>query len=245
VNVDRVVSVVVIAMIVAGGTAALRARWKDSTPLGLGVRIGFAKELLVGVLIGALGMTVTVGAILGAGGARIRDVGLDWSRLGIAIVVFGGAAVLEEVIYRALMLNGLIQLTGRPMLAIIVSAAVFGVAHLTGSPHATAISVLSNALGGAMYGVAFVRTRRIWMPVGIHFAWNFVQGTIFGFPVSDTSTYSGALVHLVIEDSQWLSGGLYGPEASVLSIPARLLIIGLVVLATRSAKPWGSGKRLF
>lgn len=65
----------------------------------------------------------------------------------------------------------------------LISAVAFGCIHLS-NPSASALSVLGNTLGGVIYGVAFVATGRIWMSLGLHFAWNFVQGPVFGFPVS-------------------------------------------------------------
>ncbi|MFD0691090.1 CPBP family intramembrane glutamic endopeptidase [Actinomadura fibrosa] len=209
--------------------AALFARWKRGTPLGLGVRNGCVREIATGALIGTAGMGATVTAVLLCTDSHVQDVRLDMKRLGVGLAVLAVAAVGEELVYRALMLNGLATLTRRPWAALAVSAAVFGVVHLTDSSHATAISVLSNTMGGVMYGVAFLRTGRIWMPVGIHFAWNFVQGTIMGFAVSDNTDYSGGLVHPVVEGTTWLTGGGYGPEGSVFSLVARAAIIAAVL----------------
>lgn len=80
-----------------------------------------------------------------------------------------------------------------------------------------------------MYGVAYLRTGRIWLPVGIHFAWNYLQGTVMGLPISDDTAYSGVLVHPAIEGPTWLTGGGYGPEGSVFSLLSRAAIIATVL----------------
>ncbi len=63
-------------------------------------------------------------------------------------------------------------------LAIAISAAAFGYIHFR-NPGATAITMFGNGLGGLMYGIAFLGGRNIWLPVGLHFGWNFFQGAIF------------------------------------------------------------------
>ena len=60
------------------------------------------------------------------------------------------------------------------------------------NPNASWLSVLSNGLGGVMYALAFLGTRRIWMSWGLHLAWNFVPGPVFGFPISGTADFSRA-----------------------------------------------------
>ena len=71
-----------------------------------------------------------------------------------------------------------VRLTGSAAIALVVSSVGFGLLHLVTTADATTLSVLSTTLGGVMYGLAYLRTGRIWMGVGIHFAWNFVQGTV-------------------------------------------------------------------
>ena len=79
-----------------------------------------------------------------------------------------------------------------------------------------------------MYGLAFVYTRKIWLPWALHFAWNYVQGPILGFPVSGFNVEG--ILKLNILDHSWLSGGLYGPEGGIVGIAFRLIVILLIVL---------------
>ncbi|MCO6011055.1 CPBP family intramembrane metalloprotease [Actinoallomurus purpureus] len=235
---DDVVGLLTITTVSVCAVAAIGTRWKKRVPLGLGVRHGAVSELTTGLVIGTSVMTLLSSALLAAGRGRVEHIGIDVERLGLGFLVLAVAALGEEVVYRSLLLTGLIVLVRRPVVALALSAALFGLVHLTGSPDATAISLLSNAMGGVMYGVAFLRTGRIWMPVGVHFAWNFVQGTLFGFPISDETAYSGAILHLRIDQhDRWLGGGAYGPEGSILSLLARGAIIVLILLATRDRNP--------
>jgi membrane protease YdiL (CAAX protease family) len=138
------------------------------------------------------------------------------------------AAPEEEIINRSVLLSGLaIAFGGRTKLAVILSAVVFGLGHLT-NPGASATSALGNALGGLIYGYAFVMTGRLWLPIGLHFAWNFVQGPVLGLPVSGHAM--GGLQQIHDLGPAWLTGGSYGPEAGAVGIAFRFVELALVVL---------------
>ena len=202
-----------------------------SSALGLGVRdFPVGRQLLVGFGIGTVGIAVTTGLLRATDHAKITGADLDLRRLGLGLLVFGVSAVVQEILFRSLLLGGVRRLTGSAGVALVASSALFGVMHLAFSDDATAISVLSNAMGGLMYGIAFIRTGRIWLGVGLHFAWNLVQGTLLGFVVSGNADYSDALMHVMTWGRTWLSGGDYGPEGSVFSLVGRAAVIGLLVI---------------
>ena len=198
--------------------------------LGVGVRgIPVGRQLMVGFGIGTTGIAVTAGLMLATGHAEVTGVGLEPGRLALGLLVFGIAAVVEELLFRALLLGGLRRLTGSAGVALALSAALFGLLHLVTTDDTTAVSVLSTTMGGLMYGVAYLRSGRIWLGVGVHLAWNVVQGTVLGFVVSGNDDYSDALVHVTTSGAQWLGGGAYGPEGSVLSLVGRAVVIGLLL----------------
>ena len=102
------------------------------------------------------------------------------------IVTFCSLAVMalgEELLFRGFMLSGLMHILKNKYIAVWITAILFGLAH-AGNPNATIVSIVSNGLGGVMYAIAFIESNSIWLPFGLHFAWNFFQGPIFGFPVS-------------------------------------------------------------
>jgi membrane protease YdiL (CAAX protease family) len=212
--------------------------------LGIGVR-GFpvGRHLLVGFGIGTVGIAVTTGLLRATDHAKITGADLDLRRLGLGLLVFGVSAVVQEIVFRSLLLGGLRRLTGSAGLALVVSAALFGLVHLVLSADATTISVLSNTMGGLMYGVAFLRSGRIWLPVGVHLAWNLVQGTVLGFVVSGNGDYSDALMHVMTWGPTWLSGGAYGPEGSVFSLVGRAAVIGLLVIPAVAGRAGAPGRR--
>jgi hypothetical protein len=118
-------------------------------------------------------------------------------------------------------------------LALALSAAIFGLIHLF-NPHSTlwgAIAIILEA--GIMLGAAYILTRRLWFPIGIHFAWNFTQGGIFGVAVSGSR--STGLLRGTLSGPDWLSGGEFGAEGSA---PAIVLCAtaGIVLLAIARRK---------
>lgn len=188
------------------------------------------RQLLLGAAIGATGIAVTAALMAVTGDVHAGGFELDLGVLVVALLVLGASAVVEELVFRALLLGGLLRLTGSAVLALLVSSALFGLLHLVTTADATTLSVLSTTMGGVMYGVAYLRTGRIWLGVGIHFAWNFVQATVLGFTMSGTDDYSGALWQL-------RGGGDYGPEGTVWSLAGRSVVIALVLLLTRDRGP--------
>ncbi|MFC6344437.1 CPBP family intramembrane glutamic endopeptidase, partial [Nocardioides hankookensis] len=186
-----------------------------------------------GLAIAAAGMLTTTGLMALAGVAHVDGVTVDPALLLLGLLVFSLSGYVEELLFRVLMLGGLVRLTGRPWLALALMAVAVGAFHLATTAHTTVLSVASSTLGGVMYGVAFLRTGTLWLGLGVHIGWNWFQGTVLGFTVSGTDDYSGALLQVHTSGADWLGGGSYGPEGSVLSLVGRLVIIGLIVLVTR------------
>lgn len=139
------------------------------------------------------------------------------------------ASFIEEFINRGLMVNGLKIILKRNWLIIIVIAILFGLGH-TANPNANAISVLSSSFGGVIYTVAFLGVKNIWFPWTLHFCWNTFQ-FLFGFPVSGMEVPQ-IVIQTDIKDSI-LSGGLYGPEAGLIGIAARGVILAGILYYLR------------
>jgi len=93
---------------------------------------------------------------------------------------------------------------------------LFGAAHLR-NPFQNWISTLNTALVGVLLAICYLRTRALWLPLGIHFAWNFVQGYVLGFPVSGIALQHSIFQAKIIGPA-YLTGGAYGPEGSILSL---------------------------
>ncbi len=143
------------------------------------------------------------------------------------------AAMVEEVSFRGYPFQKLVDSIGS-LLAVIAFSALFGLAHWH-NPNATITSTANTALVGVLFAVAYLRTRALWLPWGIHFAWNFTLGAVFGLPVSglDLSTW----VHGSAFGPVWLTGGSYGVEGGIAGTIAIALGFGLVLLVPASPRP--------
>ncbi len=114
---------------------------------------------------------------------------------------------------------------------LIISSAIFGVLHLA-NPHATWISALGIFFAGLFLGFAYIRTRQLWLSIGLHIGWNFFEGVLFGFPVSGLDIYH--LTRINVSGPELWTGGAFGPEAGLILLPAIALGSCLVYLYTRS-----------
>jgi uncharacterized protein len=105
------------------------------------------------------------------------------------------------------------------ILAFAFSSMVFGILHL-GNPNATWISTINLTLAGMFLGLGMVLTGSLAIPIGLHIAWNFFQGNVFGFPVSGMQTAATFIATETTESGAWLMGGSFGPEAGLIGLAA-------------------------
>jgi membrane protease YdiL (CAAX protease family) len=186
--------------------------------VGLAFHPDWVKELCVGLGIGGV-MMVSVGGAEGllalARFARNPLPGRAELAYGSGLfLVLLISATNEELAFRGYPFQKLVESLGPPG-AVAVSSACFGLAHL-GNPHHTWISTLNTMLVGIPLSIAYLRTRALWMPVGIHFTWNYVQGFVFGLPVSGIA-FPHSLLKVQVHDATWLTGADYGPEGGLVS----------------------------
>jgi hypothetical protein len=204
-----------IACVLGWAAYALYARWVERRGAGEFGRAGGLQELGAGLLIGAALFSAVVGVQALFGAYRITG----W-RDDLTVMVFRG------VIFR------LLEESLGTWIALAISAALFGLGHLA-SPGATPLTALAIALeAGIMLAAAYVLTRRLWLAIGIHAAWNFTQSGIFSVPTSGipmNGIFIGSL-----SGPTWLSGGAFGAEASVVAVAlCTALGLGLLWLAHR------------
>jgi membrane protease YdiL (CAAX protease family) len=148
-----------------------------------------------------------------------------WNALVLNLFVLAVAALAEEVGFRGYVFQRLIEAAGEAW-ATVLMAVLFGIVHLQ-NPHATVGSTLSTVLAGVLFSVAYLRTRALWLPWGMHFGWNASMAVLFGLPMSGIGNFA-SVVETQTDTPRWLTGGLYGPEASVLA--SVVLLAGLIVL---------------
>jgi membrane protease YdiL (CAAX protease family) len=125
------------------------------------------------------------------------------------------AAVGEEIIFRGVIFRLLEEAFGT-VVALVVSAIVFGLLHMLNSG-ATITGVVAVALeAGVLLGLAYVLARSLWLPIGIHLGWNFTEGGIFGSAVSGGA--SAGVFPMALHGPTLVTGGTFGLEASIISV---------------------------
>jgi hypothetical protein len=187
---------------------------------------GAARELGAGLLAGVLLFSLVMAAI--ALGGSYRVTGWNGTAGLVAALAIGlGPGFFEEIVMRGLIFRLVEQWLGS-WIALAVSAALFGAAHLA-NEHATLIAGSAIAIeAGVMLAALYMLTRRLWAAIGLHAAWNFAQGGIYGIPVSGHA--SNGVLAQVTRGPDWLTGGAFGAEASLPAVVIATLF-GLAVLA--------------
>lgn len=197
--------------------------------MGLGFHSRWGKELGQGLLIGGTMLLMAVTLEWGCGLAHFTFIPhpVLWPGIG-ACGLFAVGAVNEEAVFRGYPFQRLVD-SITPWGAIAVTSAFFGLAHL-GNPHKTWISTINTMLVGVPFAIAYLRTRSLWMPIGMHFIWNFLLDFLLGLPVSGLNLTTSVLTARV-QGPVWLTGGDYGPEGGFLATIAILLVTVYVAFA--------------
>jgi hypothetical protein len=205
-------------------------RVEHRTPAEL-ARPGAVRDLRRGALLGA-GLFGVTAAILWAAGSLTLTGDVTLSAVWPALAAAALAAVFEELMLRGVVFRLVEQRRGTTI-ALGFSAIVFGALHLL-NPGASLTSAAAIALeAGVLLGAAYVLTRSLWLPIGLHFGWNATQSGIFGSPVSGVD--AAGLFDTKLTGSQLLSGGTFGVEGSVVTV-ATCLVLAAVVLRMARAR---------
>ncbi|MEO6113302.1 MAG: type II CAAX endopeptidase family protein [Sphingomicrobium sp.] len=213
---------------------------RDDLPLAgsaKGVSVGAGFGFLLFSLIVGIAALFDVYNIVGPGGTDQVIPSL------IAIAILPG--FMEELLFRGILFHFL-EKFGGSWFALAMTSALFGLAHIF-NDNATALSSFAIAIeAGVLLGGAYMLTRSLWMPIGLHASWNFTQGEIYDVPVSGFDQHG--LVTAQLSGPELLSGGAFGLEASVIAmIIATAAGVWLVLRAVRSGytlRPWWVRRRL-
>jgi membrane protease YdiL (CAAX protease family) len=173
------------------------------------------RRLVIGLAAGLAIFSVAVAVAAALGVYRVVGQG-DLS--GFVPALLASAifpAVSEELVFRGILFRWMEE-WGGSWVALLVTSALFGAAHLM-NPNASAIAAVGIAFeAGVMLGAAYMLTRSLWLPMGLHAAWNFAQGEIYDIPVSGTPVHG--MVDARLCCNPLLTGGGFGLEASVIAI---------------------------
>jgi uncharacterized protein len=156
----------------------------DRRPLGsFGLRLDFLAIRDVGIGIAIPISQLGIFFCIQLAGDWVRVKGFSWNGdvLRRALWRWTGVALFEELAVRGYLFQSLLTIGGRrygPVLALAVTSTSFGLLHVNATPFAA----LALIVVGVELGVAYLVTRRLWLPIAMHFAWNLVEGTLLGFP---------------------------------------------------------------
>jgi membrane protease YdiL (CAAX protease family) len=211
----------------------LSARWLDRRRPAELARDGAPGLVGRGLLIGIAACAATVGLIALTGGYQVLGLGSPGGAIGI-LGLMVGVAVTEEALFRGVLfriVEGWLGTWG----ALGLTAVLFGGLHLV-NPDASVVGALAIAIeGGVLIGAGYVATRSLWFPIGLHLGWNWVLGGVFGATVSGTDSTPG-LLHSALTGPDLLTGGAFGPEASLFAV---LVCAVPAVLFLRKARAEG------
>jgi membrane protease YdiL (CAAX protease family) len=207
-------------------------------------QVGFApqhaiRDLVLGLIAGAALFTVVVLELVVTGHYRVSAVALT-PDLAMAVLLLLPGAALEEMLFRGVLFRLNEEWAGS-WVAIVVSAALFGAAHAA-NQGATWISTIAITLeAGVLLAAAYMVTRTLWFPIGMHFGWNFFEGPVYGTQVSGGHLTTSLLAGHV-SGPVWLTGGTFGPEAGVPAI-LTCVIAAAILLAYANAQGKIIGRR--
>lgn len=174
------------------------------------------KNALLGFLTGGLFFCAVTAVFMVTGCSRIEYASPAWPYILNNLFLFFLVACSEEVIFRGIIFRMIDERYGL-WLALGISALVFGALHIF-NPNATLWSSLAIAVeAGILLGAAYKYSGSLWLPIGLHWAWNFAQGNVFGYPVSGGSMQE-SIFRTEVSGPDIITGGAFGPEASIVSV---------------------------
>ena len=187
---------------------------EDSESLSFGSKM---RMMGIGWAVSGVNFLAIIVCLFLCGYYRIVTVEFDVASQLSWLSLFLLVGVVEEVIFRGILFR-LIADKWNIAVGLTTSSLLFGLAHL-GNPGATLWAALAIALAsGWLFGMAYAYHQTIWVPIGMHWAWNYLEGGVFGCAVSGTPLDYRPLITPKISGTDLLSGGVFGPEASIICV---------------------------
>lgn len=197
---------------------------RDITELS---RTGSIRESLVGLFTGVLCISLIIVVLDLLGYYEVLSTNSAAALL-MPLFYFTTLSVFEELVFRGIIYRITEESLGTN-LALIISALLFGLAHLP-NENANAISVVSAASGGILAGLLFSMTKRLWLPIFFHAGWNWAQISL-GVTVSGIEVLPGFL-QAKLEGPEIITGGAFGPENSVITLVLVLILSAVAYYLT-------------
>jgi len=209
--------------------------------LGCTPHPGWIRNLALGSILGAASLLLAALITAATRGTQFKfdpaGAGSITRTLTLSLGIFVFAAAAEEVLFRGYPLQTLTR-ANLAWLGVLLTSVPFATVHLN-NPHAVpGFTFINTALAGVWLAVAYLRTRSLWLPLGLHWSWNWVQASLLGLPVSGIERIAPApLLKGLNLGPDWLTGGAYGIEggaACTIALVVSTLIIWRVKLFARA-----------
>lgn len=208
-----------IALLAAVLAVTIRYDRMPAAWAGLGLHPWTLREFLLGLMLGGVMILVAWIPIALMAGVRFEgvDAPLLFAEYTLYIVL---SAAGEELLFRGYLFQRLMEIVGATAAALL-GAFFFAAAHMW-NPSLSLTGVLNLFLAGLLFAGAYLRTGSLWMPIGIHIAWNFVTAKIIGLPLSGVERGSSVL-RTGLTGPDVITGGWFGPEGGLIGTVALLL----------------------
>jgi len=194
---------------------------------------GLVKNLTIGVLTGFILQSFTILIMYLNGNYSVLKIN-PVSFILIPFAIMFTVAIIEEILVRGIIFRIVEEKLGS-YISLTISSVLFGVFHLA-NPHGTLISGICITTAGFMLGAAFIYSRNLWMPIALHFAWNFTQSGIYG-AVTSGNEKTSSLLEAKIQGPEFITGGAFGPEGSIQAILfCALATVLLLILCQKNGK---------
>jgi membrane protease YdiL (CAAX protease family) len=208
--------------------------------LGLQLKAHLIQDILAGILIAGVMMGLIFVLEWGLGWLKLE--GFAWqvrpaSQVALEVLfwlgLFAAVGWQEELQARGYWLQNLADGMGM-FWGVLISSVLFALEHLL-NPNVSWNAVAGLVLAGLFLAYGYLRTRQLWLPIGLHIGWNFFEGTVFGFQVSGLSEMP-YLIRQTVQGTDLVTGGAFGPEAGLVILPAMALGVLLIYGYTRRRK---------
>lgn len=204
---------------------------RNISSIGFSIHNWF-KKYSIGFLVGLILMSLVVLTLhlfgfVSVEKSPIQPVG-KFALLNIFIILIGWIVQggTEEVLTRGWLMN-ILSARYNMNIGLFISSVLFGLLHLF-NPNINLIAILNIVLVGYLFGLYVIKTNDLWGACGMHSAWNFAQGNLFGFEVSGLNVSIGSLFDFNLTGNSLVSGGVFGPEAGLAA--TFILIIGILTI---------------
>jgi membrane protease YdiL (CAAX protease family) len=211
-------------------SAGVCTRWLERLPwrsIGLTLHRGWLRDFGIGSVIGIASLALATAIAMAGGGLRFTTFGPgEFSQVILTLIgstgIFIVAALAEEAFARGYLLQTMSR-AGLPVVGVLITSFAFAGLHVLNPNFSKGLPFVNLVIAGVWFGVAYLRTRSLWFPLGLHWAWNWALGAFFGLPVSGKTLVEHPLFRGSDLGPAWLTGGGFGIEGGIACTVALIL----------------------